>query len=177
MGQQEMGPARVGFPANPERAKNINISEMLDPLQNAVRSRLLEALIGSRTPLQPERIERICGDLSGAVEDVLGQLEKKGVIVRDKDKAVVAVYPVSAVPTRHRVQLADGRTLHAMCAIDAIGAAFTFNQDAAVQSSCLRCDTAIRLRLVGGRLQEVDPGSVLVQHVDLRKYRNWAADC
>jgi len=179
MGQKGTGACGVGLPATPGQTKKVNISEMLDRQQNVVRTLLLDALIGSRNPLPfvPERVEHICSGFSFGVEDILGQLEEKGVIVRDENKAVVAVYPVSALPTRHRVQLADGRTLYAMCAIDAIGAAFTTNQDATVESSCLHCDTSIRLRLVSGRLQEVEPGSVHVLHVDLRKYRNWAADC
>jgi len=177
MGQKGMGTSGVGFSAAPVRKRNVNISEMLDSRQNAVRFLLLEALADARNPLGTEQIERACGGLSFPVDEVLRQLEEKGVIVRDEKKAVVAAYPVSAVPTRHRVVLEDGRTLHAMCAIDAIGAAFAFDQDAEVQSSCLHCDTAVRLRLANGRLREAEPGSVQVLHADLTKYRNWAADC
>ena len=59
-------------------------------------------------------------------------LEEDGMVL-DGTK-VNFIYPVSALPTNHKVTLADGRTFTAMCAIDAIGAAFTIHQDAEVHS-------------------------------------------
>jgi len=177
MGRKGTEPVGAGFPARPEGKQNVNISAMLDKRQNAVRSLLLDALVKAGKPLGPEQIEQACGGLSFPVDEVLRQLEEKGVLVRDENKAVVAAYPVSALPTRHRVQLSDGRVLHAMCAIDAIGAAFAFDRDAEVQSACLHCDAAVHLRLADGQLVEAEPAGVQVLHADLTKYRNWAADC
>ncbi len=150
---------------------------MLDQRENAVRSLLLDEMIRSPTPLGPDQIESACRRLSFAADEILRQLAKKGVIVRDRDNRLAAVYPVSAFPTRHRVYLADGRTFYAMCAIDAIGAAFTFDQDVTLESACLHCDSAVRVGLAGGRLQDAAPHTLHVLHADLRKYRNWALDC
>ena len=55
-------------------------------------------------------------------------LEKDGMVVDEKGK-VNFIYPVSALKTNHQVTLDDGRQFSAMCAIDAIGAAFTFHKD------------------------------------------------
>ena len=177
MQQRGAGPASVDFIARPGRKEGVNISEKLDRRENAVRFLLLDELVRTRQPLEPAQIERACGRLSLAVGDIIRQLDEKGAIVRDDNKAVTAVYPVSATPTRHRVLLADGRTFHAMCAIDAIGTVFTFNQDTTVESTCLHCETAVRLRLANGRLLAAEPRTVHVLHADLARYRNWAADC
>lgn len=87
------------------------------------------------------------------------------------------VYPVSALPTRHRVYLADGRSFHAMCAIDALGSAFTFRQDIAIRSRCSHCETPIRMEVFDGRLAGMEPDGVHVLHVDLSRYGDWSGSC
>jgi len=48
---------------------------------------------------------------------------------------VTGVFPLSAVPTRHVVRLGDGRRLHAMCAVDALGVPAMLGQPATVDSA------------------------------------------
>jgi Alkylmercury lyase len=47
---------------------------------------------------------------------------------------VAVAYPFSAQPTRHRVTLRDGRSYHAMCAIDALGIPYMLDHRGEVQA-------------------------------------------
>jgi hypothetical protein len=61
-----------------------------------------------------------------------------------------------------------------MCAIDAMGSAFTFEQDVAVESECSECGERISVRIEQEELTEVTPSSIRVLHVDLNRFDNWA---
>jgi hypothetical protein len=100
-------------------------------------------------------------------------LEKKAAALGDSGD-VDFVYPVSAVATGYRVTLADGRSFSAMCAIDAIGAAFTFEQNVLVDSKCHTCHAAIELEVRDGEISRHRPEEIHVLHVDLSKYDVWA---
>jgi len=114
--------------------------------------------------------QKECGELARS-------LEVKGLLVRNGGGEIAFVYPVSALPTSHLVRLADGRAFYAMCAIDALGSAFEFAQDATVTSTCSHCRQLLTVSLAGGRLQGADPPTIRLQHVDLDRYRDWAANC
>ncbi len=49
---------------------------------------------------------------------------------------IAAAYPFSSTPTAHRVRIGD-RTLHALCAIDALGIPFMLDVLALIRSECL----------------------------------------
>ena len=67
------------------------------------------------------------------------------------DDEIALAYPFSARPTRHRVQLADGRGYWAMCAIDALGLPYLVHQAAEIQAFEPGGDRAITV--------EIDPGA------------------
>jgi len=52
---------------------------------------------------------------------VLDELADGDFLCLDQDGQITAVYPFSAVPTRHRVRISGGPAVFAMCAIDALG--------------------------------------------------------
>lgn len=85
-------------------------------------------------------------------------------------------YPVSASPTAHRVTLADGRTLYAMCAIDSLGSAWTFGQPVQVEARCHVCGEPVHVRVHGPAQVESQPPGAYATHVDLNKYDDWAAN-
>ena len=85
------------------------------------------------------------------------------------------VHFLSDLATRHRVSLRDGRSFSAMCAIDSMGSAFTFEQDIEIESECSECGERIFVRIERGKLAEVTPSSLRVLHVDLKRFDNWAA--
>ena len=67
--------------------------------------------------------------------EILQSLIDKQIVVEEAG-GVAFAYPVSAWPTDHEVSLADGRRFYAMCAVDALGSAFNFGQDASIVSRC-----------------------------------------
>ena len=115
------------------------------------------------------------GALPPEARSLIEELIEKRVIVRDPEGNVNFIYPVSALATRHKVSLEDGRRFFAMCAVDAMGTAFTFEQNVEIESECSECGNQISVRIEDGRLAEVVPPDLRVLHVDLNKFENWAA--
>ena len=105
------------------------------------------------------------------------QLVKKRAAVVDEQGNINFIYPVSALPTQHKVYLQDGRELFAMCAIDAMGVAFTFEQDTKIESKCCECGEDIFLQIKEGKIVELFPESTHALHVDLEKFDDWAGNC
>lgn len=110
-------------------------------------------------------------------EDLISSMMDKHVIVTDQAGNVNFAYPVSALPTNHKVALKDGRKFHAMCAIDAIGAAFTFKQDVHVESVCAECGQKITVCIQNEKIVNLYPADTHVLHVDLNQTDNWAGSC
>lgn len=108
---------------------------------------------------------------------LVASLVEKRAIVLDGDHRVNFIYPVSALPTHHRVYLKDGRSFSAMCAIDAMGAAFTFKQDARIESKCSECGQKIFMAIKGESIASLYPETTHALHVDLNRSDNWAGSC
>jgi hypothetical protein len=62
-----------------------------------------------------------------------------------------------------------------MCAVDAMGTAFTFEQDVEIESECSECGARILVEIERGELARVEPASLRVLHVDLEKVDDWVA--
>jgi hypothetical protein len=69
------------------------------------------------------------------VRDVLADLHAADVIRLDGVGQISVAYPFSATPTPHRVPLAGGVTVWAMCAIDALGMPAMLDTDAGITST------------------------------------------
>lgn len=94
---------------------------------------------------------------------LLRRLEAKDYVVLAQPGAVVtAAYPLSAVPTRHRVALGDGRTVYALCAVDALGVSQLTGKRARVASSCPACGGPIGVTVEPDRLVRAVPASARV---------------
>jgi hypothetical protein len=106
-------------------------------------------------------------------QEVLQSLIRKQVVV-EGDGSVAFAYPVSAWPTAHEVSLADGRRLYAMCAVDALGCAFHFQQDISIISKCHACGEAVRIRVEQNAVSSAEPQETRVLHVALNRRSNWA---
>lgn len=133
-----------------------NIHKKFTERQNEVRLYIMQFIVDNRRPfrltedkdvvlaaldMQEEEYEKIIACL----------IEKDGMVI-DEERNVNFIYPVSALPTNHQVTLADGRGFTAMCAIDAIGAAFTFHQDTEVHSACAVCGTPVYVKIQNGEV-------------------------
>jgi Alkylmercury lyase len=65
----------------------------------------------------------------------LPELETADLIVLDPRGELLAAYPFSAAPTPHRLTLGGGVSVHAMCAIDALGVSAMVGQPVTVTSA------------------------------------------
>jgi hypothetical protein len=100
------------------------------------------AEIASRTGLDPQTVRR-----------VLRRLQARDVVLLDESgDAITGAYPLRA------------HTLHAMCAIDALGVGAMYGEDVAIESACLQCGhpIAIRTRDRGFALKTAVPGGAVV---------------
>lgn len=158
-----------------ERLMIDSLRSRLDASEDGLRMEIMNRIIDGGGPLPVAEL------LKGSSEEtarVFQQLQEKQVVVLDESgEDIQFVYPISSLPTPHRVTLADGRSFFSMCAIDSIGAAFTLNQNTSVRSQCSACGTPISLSVHNGQLIDVQPDSLHIIHVDLNKSENWASSC
>ncbi len=93
---------------------------------------------------------------------LLDVLVEKGYVVRDVGQEIVAAYPFSVRPTRNRVLLGNGRWIHALCAVDALGVSPLFGMPARIEARCPHCEGAILLEIVDGEVRNRDPASAVL---------------
>ena len=156
-----------------ERLTIDSIASRLSDEENSFRMVLMERTIARGGPLDVEAAGRGSGLHPNAPALIESLIAKRAVVV-DEEGNLSFIYPVSALETGHRVSLEDGRRFFAMCAIDAMGTAFTFEQNVAVESRCNECGERISVRIERGELAEVTPPNLRVLHVDLKRFDNWA---
>jgi hypothetical protein len=149
-----------------------SIASRLTDAENAARVVLMESTIERGEPIS---LSVLTGEgvLQPDAERRIEKLIEKRAVVRDEAGRLSFVFPVSGLPTRHRVSLKDGRRFSAMCAVDAMGTAFTFEQDALIESECSECGARIFVAIEGGELARVEPPGLHVLHVDLDKIDDW----
>ena len=153
-----------------------SIASRLNGREAMVRDRLMAAIITKGRPVGLSELAAEWLSLPD-LSTIINKLVDKRAIVRDKDENICFAYPVSALPTVHRVTLADGRVFYAMCAVDAMGAAFTFRQDVWISSNCSECRQSVAVEIRDGRLASFSPQELHVLHVDLNRNDNWAGNC
>ena len=107
-------------------------------------------------------IARRTGMDEGAARRVLAKLRQRDLIVLDGDK-ITGAYPFTDRGTGHRVEL-DGRTLNAMCAVDALGIGAMCSHDITITSCCRHCGVPVRIVTQdrGRALAEVSPPGAVV---------------
>ena len=106
-------------------------------------------------------------------------MRDKNALAIEEDGSVSSIYTVSAKPSRHLVSLADGRTVYCMCAIDALGCAYTFDQDIVINSSCSNSGVAIRIEIKDKKIVSAFPckDAMRILHSDLKASNSWACCC
>ncbi len=81
----------------------------------------------------------------GRVATALRTLQSNDLIGLARDSAQICLaYPFTEAVTAHRVEL-NGHTLHALCAIDALGAADMYGADISISSPCRHCGSQIEV--------------------------------
>ena len=128
---------------------------MLDPSTQAIRLRLLNYGIEHEGTIPWKMVlkesEKALADTPDSLgrcnEEILRYLEDRHYFRRDEEGDICYLYPLSLYPTAYHVTLKDGRSFYAMCAIDAMGSAVTFDMPVAVRSCCRDTDEDVYLEL------------------------------
>lgn len=111
-----------------------------------------------------EDIQAHCGFAS--VEEAntrVTELEERGCIHRKAgDRAITHAYPFSNEPTQHRVHLAGGPQVYAMCAVDALGMPFMLKRDAEIHSHCTQCQAAVTVHIHHEEVTQQSPSGLIV---------------
>ncbi|WP_249643827.1 alkylmercury lyase family protein [Nocardia sputi] len=92
-----------------------------DPTEKAVHQDILRFFATSGRAPTAAQLAETRAVHAVPIEQVLRHLHDADVIRTDTDGLIVAAYPFSAAPTPHRVRIAGGPTVSAMCAVDALG--------------------------------------------------------
>lgn len=143
------------------------------PSEDAVRRTILELY---RELGRGPSLSEIAGRLQAAPEPISSLLDR--LVARDlivlEGGAIKGAYPLTDRATEHRVRI-DERTLHAMCAIDALGSGAMYRTDVGIESRCRWCRAPIEIetRARGQALQRVSPREAVV--VARISYRGSAA--
>ncbi len=132
------------------------------PNEDVVRSSIIRhyAAVGSAPSLaELGAATRLPQDL---LRSLLRQLRDRDLVVMDEDR-IVGAYPLTSRKTEHQVHL-GGKTVHAMCAVDALGVGAMLGRDTEVVSACRHCRAAITVATSGAgtALTTVAPAGTLV---------------
>lgn len=115
-----------------------------------------------RAPVATE-IADAAGLSPNVVANELNRLRARDVVVLDGDAHITGAYPFTERSTGHSVVL-RGKTLTAMCAIDALGVGAMFGADTKIASSCRYCGGQIHVKTqtAGTTLAAVAPETAVV---------------
>ena len=100
-----------------------------------------------------------------AVAAGLEALQRRDMLVLDDhSQSVSAAYPFCASESGHRVAIAGGAAVHALCAIDALGAGAMLGREGVIESLCRFCRAPVRIetRERGRGLGSVSPSTAVV---------------
>jgi hypothetical protein len=129
-------------------------------------TRLLAAVL--RRLLRGERVSPTSlslgtGLTAGEAEAALARLDAAGVLYL-ADGIVWAAYPLSGIPTRHRLSI-RGATTYANCAIDALAVPFMVDEPVRIDSECTDCGGPITVEMSGDRVLAAHPAAPVVLYV------------
>lgn len=95
-------------------------------------------------------------------QGALARLRADDLVVVSKDGTrILGAYPMTTEPTPHRLVL-PGRTIHAMCAVDALSVAAMYGGEVEIESKCRVTKAPVRVKMDAARIVSASPGSVLV---------------
>lgn len=116
----------------------------------AVQQRVLRHFARTGEAPAPQVLQPVAAAEGRTAADVLAELAAEDFLVLDEDGRIRAAYPFSARPTRHRVRLADGVEVWAMCAIDALGIPVMLGTDAVISSTDPVTQAEVAVTVEGG---------------------------
>jgi mercuric reductase len=95
-------------------------------------------------------------------QGALARLLADDLVVASKDGTrILGAYPMTTEPTPHRLAL-PGRTIHAMCAVDALSVGAMYGGEVEIESECRVTHDPVRIKMDGARIVSASPRGVLV---------------
>ncbi|MER6974492.1 alkylmercury lyase family protein [Nocardioides sp. NPDC057767] len=132
----------------------------MNPLERAVHQAILHTFATTGEPPSFEDLLHESAASRPVLHGVLGRLHDTDAIRLDSRGAVAVAYPFSARPTRHRVRIGDGVTVHAMCGIDALGISAMLHEDVRIDTTDPVTGDPITVTSTAGRTTWNPPGAV-----------------
>lgn len=163
-----------------EKIMDENVHRKFTARQNELRLYIIDQVISEGAYSIEEGKQKALLALSMRPEEydeIIAVLKFQDGLVADENGNVDFIYPVSALETKHHVKLADGREFTAMCAIDALGAAFTMHQDTVVDSECAVSGTPIHVEIKDGKVVDFSPRTLHALTFPLGELSNWSGSC
>jgi hypothetical protein len=127
--------------------------------------RLLTAILSElaqRHAVTPAGLRRLTG-LGDRVDEAFADLVRTGAVVVNGEGAIVAAYPLSAVPTGHVVEL-GALAPWANCAIDALAVPMMVGRRGTVRSACAHCGSPVVVEVDGSTIRAAHPAEAVVAH-------------
>lgn len=152
-----------------------SIYSTLNNKQNDIRFKILNFIIDNSRKFDIEN-DQLKGYSKSELIEVVNQLKEEKRLVLNDNK-VEYIYPVSSNANMHKVTMSDDRSFHPMCAVDGMGAAFTFKQDIKLTSKCAYCSDDVEVEIKDGKLEFYSHDDLHVLHVDLNSSKDWAGSC
>lgn len=121
----------------------------LEDAEDRVRRAIIESYPRMGHAPSVDDVAELTGFPSEQVRDLLSKLRARDMVVLDRDgTTLIGAYPFIDRITEHRVKVGE-TTLHAMCAIDALGTGAMLGRDVVIESVCRSCAAQIRVQTRG----------------------------
>jgi len=116
----------------------------------ALHRDILRAFLAAGQAPHRDHLRSSASGASTDLAEAWRQLGDADLVHLDADGRAVVAYPFSGHPTGHTVELPGGPTVHAMCAIDALGIPLMTDRDAVIVSTDPDDGQPIRIERRGG---------------------------
>jgi hypothetical protein len=118
---------------------------VLDPTHDRVWRTIIELFARLGRPPQLREISDETGIPIEALREIVAELEAHDLLGSNKAADLIRyAYPFNGEVTEHSVQL-HGRSLHALCPIDALGVGGMFGTDVVITTACRTCGDSIEI--------------------------------
>ncbi len=154
-----------------DRCKRANLT----PIEDEIRKCILRFFAGTGNPPTVQEIREIVAVPSDDIVNQAIRKLRKADILTTQAGVITSAYPFSAVKTRHTVVFADGHSVNALCATDALGMHFMLGEDITLRSLCPECGQVITIDLKGGRVASRNPEGA-VEYVKARDHYGCTAE-
>lgn len=127
-----------------------------------VHAAVLRELVFRRRPTV-DRLAALANLDAAAVRDALTTLIEQGAVVADRAGAIVAAYPLSAVPTPHLVEL-ESAAPWANCAVDALAVPAVVGGRGRIASVCALCARRIAIEVEESSVRSSEPAGIVLAY-------------